>query len=561
MVHAKRLYVYGVLGAALVLLLWGLTSILRWAGRSVAAALDARDMVGADVALDELSLAVALVVVALPIWLVHFWLAQQPLGRSPEVAADERASPARATYFFLVLTIAGGMALLQLYGSVQEVLRLTLTDERIWGLAGSGAGLVVFGAAWLGHLWWRRADLRASPARIADDWLTRAYLYSGLFILAVLLASWIGTAAAVLLGELVDARATWESWESWQVAFIGPAAGVVSAAVGWSAQWLIGRWLVRADPPLGPAHRASRTRTGSFLAVVLVCATAVLYLLSSSVGQVLAEALGVWRSEMGSRWIEDVALPLIMVVPFMAVGWWHWRQAMREALAFGGRQRHENVLRSGRYGLAFVGLAGVTIGAAWAIEALLEYADASREVRRSAVLRDDLAPALATFLVSLPLWLPAWRQVRHDFATAPAAIAGGVPRRAYLLLVSGLAVVALMGSLALIAYHLMRLLLGVEVGERDPWPVAVAIVAGTVLAYHLWRLRLDARLVAELPSTASPIDEAQAAARLRETIDISAPAGFDFEALNETIRGRLPEGVQMQVVGTSPDPPAGPPPA
>ena len=32
MVNAKRLYVYGVLGAALVLLLWGLTSILRMGG-------------------------------------------------------------------------------------------------------------------------------------------------------------------------------------------------------------------------------------------------------------------------------------------------------------------------------------------------------------------------------------------------------------------------------------------------------------------------------------------------------------------------------------------------
>ena len=139
-------------------------------------------------------------------------------------------------------------------------------------------------------------------------------------------------------------------------------------------------WLLRADPPLGPAHRASRTRTGYFLAVVLVCATAVLFLLSSSAGQVLAEGLGVWRSEVGSRWIEDVALPLIMVVPFVVVGWWHWRQAMREALAFGGQQRHENVRRSGLYGLAFVGLAGVSIGAAWTIQAMLEYAGAAREI-------------------------------------------------------------------------------------------------------------------------------------------------------------------------------------
>ena len=37
--------------------------------------------------------------------------------------------------------------------------------------------------------------------------------------------------------------------------------------------------------------------------------------------------------------------------------------------------------------------------------------------------------------------------------------------------------------------------------------------------------------------------------RTFETIDIRAPAGFDLEALNETIRQGLPEGVEMHVVG------------
>ena len=554
MVNAKRLYVYGVLGAALVLVLWGLTSILQWAGRSIAAAIGSRDVVGADVALDQLSLAIALVVVAAPIWAVHFWLAQQPLKGAPEVAADERASPARATYFYLVLTIAGGIALLQLYESVQEILRVALTPEQAWGLAGSIAGAAVLGAAWLGHVWWRRADLLAAPARTANDWLTRAYVYSGLFILAVLLAFWVGSAAAVLIGELVDARAMRDPWETWQMSFVGPAAGVVGATVGWSAQWFIGRWLIRADPPLGAAHRASRTRTGYFLAVVLVCAAAVLALFASSLRHVVAEGFGAWRPTDGSRWIEDLALPLIMVVPFAVAWWWHWWQGMREALAFGGRQRHENVRRSGLYGLAFVGLAGLAVGAAWVIEAVLAYADASRDMARTEVLWDEVAPALATLVVSIILWAPAWRLVRRDFAATPALVAGTMPRRAYLLLVSGLAVVALMGSVAFIAYHVMRLLLGVEVETSSAWPIAAAIVAGVVLAYHLWRLRLDAKLVAAQPEPLPLVDGSEPAARVRETVELSAPAGTDLADLNETIREHLPEGVEIRVTGESPEP-------
>ena len=67
MLNAKRLYLYGVLGVALAILLWGATSIFRLALRAMGAAAGSRDAVGADVARDELSLAVALVLVAVPV--------------------------------------------------------------------------------------------------------------------------------------------------------------------------------------------------------------------------------------------------------------------------------------------------------------------------------------------------------------------------------------------------------------------------------------------------------------------------------------------------------------
>ena len=115
MVNAKRLYAYGVLGVALALLLWGAASILRLVLRAVGAAGDSRDLIGADVARDELSLAVALVLVALPVFAVHLWLIRRMMGESPAAAADERASTVRSAYFFLSLTATATIAVLHLY--------------------------------------------------------------------------------------------------------------------------------------------------------------------------------------------------------------------------------------------------------------------------------------------------------------------------------------------------------------------------------------------------------------------------------------------------------------
>jgi hypothetical protein len=55
--------------------------------------------------------------------------------------------------------------------------------------------------------------------------------------------------------------------------------------------------------------------------------------------------------------------------------------------------------------------------------------------------------------------------------------------------------------------------------------------------------------VTTLPATVAPTDESEDVSRTLETIDIRGPAGFDLEALNETIRQGLPEGVEMHVVG------------
>jgi len=552
MISAKRIYLYSVLGVTLIPLLWGLTDLLHVALRGLASTIGAREMVGAGIVADQISWALALVVVALPIWAFHLGLVRRTLQGSPGLVADERASPIRATYFFLVLVASGAVACLSAYELAQQLIGAAVAEQRAWGATGAAAALIVVGSSWLLHVCWRRADFLAVPERTAGDWLTRAYLYGGLFVVAVAATFWFGNILSVVARELAGLSApAWDVEARWPMAIVSPLAGAIAASAAWLIQWVLAGRFVRADPPLGEAHRASRTRSGAFLAVVLVAAIASFALISQGLEHVIAEIFGVWRSTGGSGLAVDAGGPLLMSLPFLGAWWWHQRRASGEALAFGGLARWQSVRRCGRLLVAFVGLVGLTIGLAGALSALLEYvAPADGSLPIEATLRDVAAPALAAALVGSAMWMPDWVLLQRERSHDALEVSVSTSRRLYLLLVSALAVMALMGSLAYLVYQAARML--VEAGPPADVGLAggVFAVAGVVLAYHALLLRADALLVAaSQPFELGPsADVETSAGRVVETIEISAPAGSDLAALNAAIRRQLPSDYELRVL-------------
>ena len=238
-----------------------------------------------------------------------------------------------------------------------------------------------------------------------------------------------------------------------------------------------------------------------------------------------------------------------MAIPFLGAWWWHLRRVTAEALAFGGADLAQATRRAGRLTVALVGLAGLAIGVTWELQALLDaFASAGQETLFSTdEVTDVTMSATAGALVGLVMWLPAWVLSQRDRARDLAAAATSTARRAYLFLVSGSAVVALMIALAFVIYQGTRLLLETELVDDASWAPAVLVVAAVVLAYHLYCLRADmviARSV-EAPA-AAPL--AVEGTRVVETIEISAPAGADFKVLNAAIRTELPEGYDLRVL-------------
>jgi len=552
MVTAKRLYLYGVLAVVLLPLLMGLSDLLGLVLDGLSDATGGGMLSGSHVAREDLSLAIALVAVGAPLWAIHFWLLQRTVRDSADIA-EERSSPVRATYFFLVLVSTGIVAVVFSVETLSALMRAVLIGERLLDLGNSFANVLVFGSAWLIHLAWRARDLRTAPERTAGDWLTRLYLYGALFVLGLTALFSASETITSVLREAAGLRPVFETAGEWKEALAGLLAVVVVAAVMWLGHWALAARLTRAPDPMGSAHRESRTRVGYLLGVVLFCAATVLMMLSSSLRHAFAEMAGVWSPSGSSRVAEDVVGPILASVPFVTAWWWHARRAAAEARIYGGPDRHASVTRAGRLLVSLVGLGGLAVGVAWGIESALGLFDywSSRDVVSASILRDGGTPAAASALVGLVMWLPAWVLLQRERAASEIVAARSTARRAYLLLVSGLSLLGVMGSLSWLLFQAIRTGLDAGRPQDTDWAIGVLLVATSILGYHLLKLRSDlaiTKVVTEAQPAPEPAIVEDAAGGTVEALEIKGPSGADFEVLNADIRSRLPEGYTLRVL-------------
>ena len=544
----KRLYLYGVLAVVGIPLLVGVADIVRLLLEGLFGSVGDPLLTSARLDREDLSLAVALVLVGAPLWGVHAWLLRHSSSGSAEERAEELASVPRATYFLVVLVVTVAVAVYNASDVLAALFRTVALGQRAYDLPEAVASAVVFGSAWLVHIAWRRRDLRLVPARTAGDWSTRLYLYGVLFAVATIALVTAAESLTIVAQELSGARPAFEGPRWWQDAIAGPLAIAVVATVVWMLHMGVGDRLTRAPSPMGEAHRDSRSRIAYFLGIALLCAFAVLISLGSAFHHILTGSLGIWESVEGSRFEAEAYGPLLSILPFLAVWWFHLRRVSLEALDFGGTTRQASVVRAGRLLVAFVGLAGLSFGAAWGIGASIHLVveHGATGVISESVLRADAALGLSTALVGLAMWLPSWRRLQRERASDPIGAAVSTARRAYLLLVSGVAVVGAMASLSWLVYQLIRVAVEAGQAEDSAWAFGALLVAAIVLSYHLVTLRSDLLIVAAAESVASAVPVHPAGAV--EELEITGPPDADFEALNASVRSRLPQGYELRVV-------------
>jgi hypothetical protein len=556
MAAARRLYVYGVSAVSLLVLAIGLIQLLTVALGQVADALGASVLSG-DVAtsLDQLSLAIALVVVALPIWAVHWWLAERSVSGAGADATAERLSTIRAVHFLDVQFVSLVAWLFASIWLIGWILRTALGVADEFGTRPTDwiALIVVAAAVWAYHAALRGRDLRAARLVHGAAWVSRLYRHAGALVGLLVAAIGAADAIAIVLGMVVGRPAFEGGADWWRWPLADALARLLVGSVVFGLHWVDIARTIRDTGQIGEDERPSRVRRTYFAAAVVAAAVAVGFGIQSSLGSVAAYLLGVAASDDPARLAEDVIGPPLAVLPWLAAGIWHLRSSVREGAALDAAAER-SAQRIGGHLLSLVGLAFVAGGLARLLGLLLEATIGQSGLVRDDVWRLDLAHAVGFAIAGAGLWVWQWSAILRAWSSDDDERAT-TASRSYLFLAVGGGLIAAVPSAALILYRTMNVVLATDpaagLGDELATPLGVLLVSALVAAYHGRILLRDLRAVRAIPPPVATTGEGASI-----TVVLRGPAGADVGAVVDQLRARLPAGFSIESGGLAPRPPA-----
>lgn len=547
MATAKRLYLYVVSAAGLILMVTGAAILLEFLLNKVG--IGQRSSGGSNSDLDTLSLAIALGLVGLVVWLAHWSIVERMVSQrsdgaagltpgSADAGAAERRSIVRSVFLALVTWFSlvyaaelgaslAGRAIADLLGATQvsyfpgsslSVLSLLPFDDA-WSIS----IIVVLGAVWAYHAWIRSRDVRQGPAIAgAAAWVSRFYLYyaalTGLLAVLQNLASLVNTVASnaaqsglsplspdsVLTTPLLGNPGS----SSWERPAIAALVGVVIYGAMWLSHWMYSNRLYSGSSEQSALERASRVRLAFLMSVLFYGAVTMVSGLGSGLGHLFSWVLGVGNSE--PLWYL-VLVPPIAAAPAVIAWWWHRRRAFAEATA------HPNGVSARRiagYLVALVGLTALAVGLEdalatifgqwWAPATSGLFGNIPLIVAPESAWKAAVAADSALILVGAVVWVLPW--LFAESRRAPTAVERDVELRSssrayYLHVIAGAAVLVLAGNAAVLVYRFLRLGFGLPenaLGSEVSGAIAAALVAALILAFH-------ARVLLEDRSTPAPM--------------------------------------------------------
>ena len=557
----RRLYLYLMSGIALAVLLVGLNILLSVVLHALGIG-RGESLSGNDGDREALSLAAALIVVGLLVWAVHWLLIERSLRADNPNRDAERAAAERALYLTLLL---GALLVFGVLAGIQLMEELT---SRLFGIArpddfftpdigASLATLVVTGAAWAYHVAIRQRDLRAGPLTGAGAWMPRVYLYGaalvGLIFTALNVSTLLGTSVLALSGRVPDLDVGDPRERQAAVAI----AGIVAWGIVWLGHWWFSTRLAHGTGWRADSERRARLRVAYFVGAIgsMALGTGIFAFLAFFA--TLRLALAAPDLSGTDDAVEAVAVPLVSLLPWAAAWWLHRTWLFAESREADDPGRLATAERLNASVVALIGLWALAVGSAGLLGLLL---DASLGGNRTLgdFWKSELAGYLAAAVLGTLLWLWNWLRLQARHAAAPHEEANSTVRRAYLLIVVGLTVIASLGSLAFVLYRLFASILGVAIVENAmsalSAPIGALIVAAAVAVYHGLALRRDqalrAEAASELPAEGATAESAEVPpaqeAPARRVLVLSGPANADLDATVAAIRAALSPELSLE---------------
>jgi hypothetical protein len=556
----KRLYLYGVSAISLLVLAVGIENVAAVAIGQIVDLLGASVIAGESSGRERLSLAIALVVVGAPVFAIHWWLISRGWAGADAVAADDRRSAIRGFHMALVASVSIAVAMEAARRLLEPIFGAILGVDRAsvpWAdgqVVESLAMLLVAAPIWWLHISRRNADLRHDRLDGASAWLTRLNRYGWAFIgLMTLLtgtSQLITTLASALIGQPDISGGA-----GWSAGIVATSlAGIVTGFVVWWLHADDARRAIRDAAVIGEDDRRSALRATYFGAVLLVALASAGLTVAASITELGRVLLGIADQTGARAFLESVLGPMLVAIPFVVAGWLHWR-TMRGEAADAGPSALAAAERLRLHLTALVGITFLAVGAARLVALVLELV--LRRAGADDLFRGELVWCIAAIVVGSVLWLPAWSAIVARRTAAPQAERLARTARAYLLLVVGAALIAVVPSAVFVLFRLIDTVLGgsgADLGSELPIPLAAVGVGAVVAAYHGRLVVADIRLAAaQQPEVGAPTT---VAAEIVGAPPIFVPTslalvlrgvrGEDLVAVAAALREHLPPGVVLE---------------
>jgi Domain of unknown function (DUF5671) len=507
----RRIYMYVLAFAGLLMLAAGAANL----GRVLVEILTQMQPGAPDYVRDQVSQWGAAALLGLPVWLIHWWWAQRLAAANEQ----ERSSTLRRLYVYAVLAIAvlGGAV------AAHEALENAVSGR--WAQAATYLPiLAVASVVWI-FTWRIAADDRNAVGETGGSaTLRRWYVYGAAVIGLGLLLDGTRQLVEALWLVLLAGGSPRELTRGVPAALVGLALAVMHALV-------IGRQFARED-------ETSTLRSVALFGSLAAAVGGTLLGVSQMLYYALARAFGVERpGGVGGSLLEAAAGPVSVVVVF-GIAWLGLRLAVREQA-----QADVRVRRVYTYLVALVSVAVLAVGVGGLLWVLADALTSAPGTSTSDWWRDRVAQFATLTLVSLPVWVAYWR----PGVPVAADEAGSLSRRIYaylVLIVSGL---VLLYSAVDAAYRVLTLLLGAtpsaSLMSNLAHDLALAIVAGLLVAHHALTVRADAR--------ASAVASKEDAEAIEVVWRVRAP---DASRLQRFERELKKNGVEVEVISEARSP-------
>jgi len=481
----RRLYLYVVALVSVEVVLWGAIGLARsfFAGAAI----------GGSVA--QLAGALSLILVGLPVFLIHWLLAQRLALHDPE----ERSARLRAIFLYgalLVLLLPAAQNALALFNRLflsafgQPLFRVmfgasqTLSDNLV---------AILFSLAVAAYFYTvLLSDWRAAPQGDSFPEVRRLYRYIWMFYGLLLVFFGVQQVLLFILTSLGEVGAS-------KPAFVGTASmlanGLALLLVGvpiWVFAW------VRIQRSLDdPAEAGSLLRLVALYLLAFASLSAGLVSAGMTLYGLLRFALGEAFSFAGL--LGEIADPLSVLIPAALVWAYYGRVLRREVKSLQDEPRRADLRWLYSYILAAIGLVATFIGLYLLLSFLLDLL-LDPSVAWGFVLRNNLAAALSTLAVGLPLWLLAWLPLVKEAAAEGESgdrARRALVRKVYLFLALFAGVLGVMFSSGALLYQVIRALLGQPAPDMllvSARLLALALLFVLLGLYHWQALRIDNRL-------------------------------------------------------------------